>query len=132
MDNYNNEVDKKLNEVVKGKESSDKLLLSLEWVIVALSCIVLFMPIIFSELFPMENRQKILLILAGFIASFIGFCFALRIEQSAGYYECQKCRHRHIPTYKDVLLAPHIGRTRKLKCPDCGKKSWQKKVISKK
>ena len=132
MDNYNNEVDKKLNEVVKGKENSDKLLLSLEWVIVALSCIVLFMPIIFSELFPTENRQKILLILAGFIASFIGFCFALRIEQSAGYYECQKCGHRHIPTYKDVLLAPHIGRTRKLKCPDCGKKSWQKKVISKK
>ena len=84
MDNYNNEVDKKLNEVVKGKENSDKLLLSLEWVIVALSCIVLFMPIIFSELFPMENRQKILLILAGFIASFIGFCFALLMMSGTG------------------------------------------------
>ena len=45
--------------------------------------------------------------------------------------ECKKCGHRYVPTFKAVNLAMHMGRTRYLKCPECGKKSWQKKVISK-
>ncbi len=56
---------------------------------------------------------------------------AVGIEQKAGYYECQKCRDRHIPTYWQTNLAPHIGRTRYMKCPVCGKWSYQKKVLSK-
>ena len=37
---------------------------------------------------------------------------AVGIEQKAGYYECQKCHDRHIPTYWQTNLAMHIGRTR--------------------
>ncbi len=56
---------------------------------------------------------------------------AVGIEQKAGYYECQKCHYRHIPTYWQTNLAMHIGRTLYMKCPECGKWSWQKKVLSK-
>ena len=36
---------------------------------------------------------------------------AVGIEQKAGYYECQKCHDRHIPTYWQTNLAMHkIGR----------------------
>ena len=56
---------------------------------------------------------------------------AVGIEQKAGYYECQKCHDRHIPTYWQTNLAMHIGRTRYMKCPECGKWSWQKKFLSK-
>ena len=56
---------------------------------------------------------------------------AVGIEQKAGYYECQKCHHRHVPTYWQTNLAMHVGRTRYMKCPECGKRSWQKKVLSK-
>ena len=56
---------------------------------------------------------------------------AVGIEQKAGYYECQKCHDRHIPTYWQTNLAMHIGRTRYMKCPECGKWSWQKKVLIK-
>ena len=56
---------------------------------------------------------------------------AVGIEQKAGYYECRKCRHRHIPTYWQTNLAMHIGRTRYMKCPECGQWSWQKKVLTK-
>ena len=56
---------------------------------------------------------------------------AVGIEQKAGYYECQKCHDRHIPSYWQTNLAMHIGRTRYMKCPECGKWSWQKKVFSK-
>lgn len=51
--------------------------------------------------------------------------------QLAGYYECKECGHRYVPTYKAVNLAPHMGRTRYMKCPKCNEKSWQKKVLNK-
>jgi len=56
---------------------------------------------------------------------------AVGIEQKAGYYECQKCHDRHVPTYWQTNLAMHIGRTRYMKCPKCGCWSWQKKVLTK-
>ena len=56
---------------------------------------------------------------------------AVGIEQKAGYYECQHCHHRYVPTYWKTNLAMHIGRTRYMKCPECGKRSWQKKVLIK-
>ena len=61
-----------------------------------------------------------------FAAAFI----AVGIEQKAGYYECQKCGHRYVPTYWQTNLAQHAGRTRYMKCPKCGKRSWQKKVLT--
>ena len=56
---------------------------------------------------------------------------AVGIEQKAGYYECQNCHDRHVPTYWQTNLAPHVGRTRYMKCPVCGKAGWQKKVLTK-
>ncbi len=56
---------------------------------------------------------------------------AVGIEQKAGYYECQNCHDRHVPTYWQTNLAPHMGRTRYMKCPKCGKYGWQKKVLTK-
>ena len=78
-----------------------------------------------------EEWLRILLILIGLAPILIACPFMLKIEQVAGYYECKKCGHRYVPTFKAVNLAMHMGRTRYLKCPGCGKKSWQKKVISK-
>ncbi len=36
-----------------------------------------------------------------------------------------------IPTFGSVLWAPHMGRTRYMKCPKCGKTTWNKKVLKK-
>ena len=55
----------------------------------------------------------------------------VRMEQVAGYYACKECGHRYVPTYRTVAMAPHMGRTRYMRCPQCEKKSWQKKVLSK-
>lgn len=131
VDNYNKEIENKLIEMVKEKEESDRGLLRLEWVIGILSMVVLLLPIIIASYIPMEEWQRTIIIFAGFIPAIIGFVFAMKIEQIAGYYECKECGHRYVPTFKAVNLAPHMGRTRKMKCPACGKKSWQKKVISK-
>jgi DNA-directed RNA polymerase subunit RPC12/RpoP len=89
------------------------------------------MTIFVVELIPMEEWQRVAVALLGFMPVIVGLCFAMRIEQIAGYYECRHCGHKYVPTYMAVNLAPHIGRTRYMRCPECERKSWQKKVLSK-
>ncbi len=132
MENYNKEMENKLLELVKEKEQNDKQLLTLEWIIGILSCLVLLIPIVIGSLVPIEQEWlRLIIVLSGFIPCFVGFFFALKIEQVAGYYECKKCGHRYVPDFKTVSFAMHICRTRYMKCPKCKKKSWQKKVLRK-
>lgn len=132
MENYEKEMEKKLLELVKEKEESDRQLLVLEWVVGILSMIILFVPIFVAAYVQIEEWKRILIAFAGFIPAFVGFFFAVKIEQVAGYYVCRHCGHHYVPTFKAASFSMHMGRTRYMKCPNCGKKSWQKKVISKK
>ena len=132
MENYEKQLEEKLIEVVKQKEETDKKLLTLEWVIGILSLAVLMIPIYIGALVPIEQEWvRIVIVFSGFIPAIVGFAAALKIEQVAGYYECSKCGHKYVPSYKAVNMAMHIGRTRYMKCPKCQQKSWQKKVVSK-
>lgn len=131
MDNYNENSEKLLLEMVKQKEESDKRLLSAEIVIGTLSIVILLSLTFTASFLQMADWFRIVLIVAGIVISLPGLFYALRIEQIAGYYECGKCHHKYVPTYKSVFFAPHINRTRYMKCPECKKKSWNKKVISK-
>lgn len=132
MEDKNEIMEKNLIEAVRAKEEADKRLLTLEVVIGVLSFLILFIPVLIAAFLPIEREWiRVLIAFSGFIPCFVGFFFALKIEQVAGYYECAICHHKYVPTYKAMNLAPHMGRTRKMCCPKCGKKSWQKKVISK-
>ena len=131
MENRDKELENKLIEIIKEKEESDRRLLTLEWVVGILSIIVLFVPILIAAYLPIKDWQRITLIISGFIPFIVGMCYAIKIEQTAGYYECGHCKHRYVPTFKAVFFAPHMGRTRQMVCPKCKQKSWQKKVISK-
>ena len=131
VDNYNKETEKLLIEMVKQKEETDKKLLSLEILIGTLSVIILVGFCFVAAYFQMEDWLRIVFIVLGFVIGLVGIMFALCIEQTAGYYECGACGHKYVPTFGSVLWAMHMGRTRYMKCPKCGKMSWQKKVISK-
>ena len=131
MDNYNKELENNLLDMIKQKEQADKRLLSVEVFIGITATIVLFALIFVAAFIQMETWLKISLIVFGFILFLAGCFYAVRIEQVAGYYECEHCKHRYVPTYKAVNMAMHMGRTRYMRCPQCGKKSWQKKVLSK-
>ena len=131
MANYNKELENNLLEIIKQKEQADKRLLSIEVFIGITAIIVLFALIFVAAFIQMETWLRISLIVFGFILFWAGCFYALRIEQVAGYYECAHCKHRHVPTYKAVNMAMHMGRTRYIRCPQCGKKSWQKKVLIK-
>lgn len=118
-----------LNEIIKSNEEKDKQLLELEYVIGYISSISFLTLIFVASYVEMSLWLRILLIVTGSIIFAFGVGKAVKIEQIAGYYECQNCNHKYIPTYQSVLWAMHLGRTRKMKCPKCGKKTWQKKVL---
>ena len=131
MDNFNKKLENNLLEMVKQKEEADKRLLALEIFIGLTSTIILTAAVFAAAFIRMDNLLKIAFIIFGFVIFIAGCLCALRIEQIAGYYECRKCGHRYVPTYMAVNVAMHTGRTRYMRCPKCGKKSWQRKVISK-
>lgn len=131
VNRYNEESEKNLIEMLRQKEQADRRLLALEIVIGVLAVIFLFTLIAAAAFFDMPDWLRIVLIVFGIAVFLITMSFGLRIEQVAGYYECQNCGCRYVPSYRSVFFAMHMNRTRYMKCPECGKRSWQKKVISK-
>ena len=130
-DVYNEKIEQNLFDMIKQKEASDKRLLTMEIVMGVLISIVFFALIFIASFAEIKSWLRITLIITGFIPFIIMLPFAIRIEQTAGYYECQICHNKYIPTFSSVLWSMHINRTRYMKCPKCNKRSWQKKIISK-
>ena len=131
MENYNREVEDRLVELVKEKEASDRRLLRMEIVTGVMCLIPLIAAIVLVNVIPMEEWLGGLIAGLCVIPLLVATPFMIRIEQTAGYYECASCGHKHIPKYASVFMAMHMGRTRYMKCPECGKRTWQKKKISK-
>ena len=131
MEKYNEEMEKHLLEIVKEKEIADRRLLKIEIVMGIVSISLMLGLCVLAAYAPIDDWLRIVLIIIGCIPCLVLVPFMIRIEQMAGYYECEKCGNRYVPKYSSVFMAMHMGRTRYLKCPECNKRSWQKKVISK-
>ena len=100
--------------------------------VIGIGSTIIFTILIFMSVYFVESEGiKILLFIFAFLFLITGVSIALKIETEEGYYECQKCHHKYIPSYRQVYFAMHIGRTRYMKCPHCQKRSWQKKIYSK-
>ncbi len=124
-------LEENLLEMVKLKEEKDKQLLNVE-IFISIPTVTIGVLLCFIASFAdITDTLRIVLIALAFLLIFTICFIALRIEQTAGYYECQKCHHKYVPTYQSVLWAMHIGRTRYMKCPKCNQKSWNKKTTTK-
>ena len=124
------ELELELEKAKKQKEQADARLLKIEWAIAIFGLIILFSCIFVASFVKLALWLKIVLIVLGLVLFLILALICVWIERVAGYFECAKCHYRHVPTRSQIHLAMHIGRTRYLKCPKCGEKSWNKKVLS--
>ncbi len=131
VENYNKEMENNLLEMIKQKQESDKRLLKLEIVLGIIAVLPLIAAVVIASIVPMEEWKGGLLVGLSLLPLLIATPFALKIEQKAGYYVCKNCGHRYVPKYSNVFMAMHIGRTRYMKCPECSKNSWHKKVLTK-
>lgn len=131
MDNYNKEQEKNLLEMAKELEKKNKTIWTTMWVILIVSMIALFASIFCAGFFMPEGVWQVVVILASVVVFLIPCFYALKLEVSVGAYKCKNCGHEFVPTYTQALNAMHMGFTRHLKCPNCGKRTWCKKVINK-
>ena len=131
MEDYNKKTEDNLLEMTRDKQEADKTLLRLEVVVGVICIAVMLVLCAIASFIEMEEWLRITLILVGLMPLIIATPFMIKVEQRAGYYECAECGHRYIPKYKSVFWAMHFGRTRYMRCPKCGKISWNKKVLTK-
>ncbi len=129
-DSYDKRAEENLLAMKREMEEKNRQLLRAEYWIVFPAVIAGFALVFVASFVTMPLWLRALLIAFALVMIFTVAFIAVGIEQKAGYYECQNCGHRYVPTYWQTNLAPHYGRTRRMKCPKCGKRSWQKKVLT--
>lgn len=128
---YMEKTERIIYDLKKANDEKNKQLLALEWVIGLTSSLAFLILIFIASYLEMADMVRYLLIALALLIFIPGMIGSLKIEQVAGYYECNKCHYRYIPSFSSVLWAIHYGRTRYLKCPKCNERSWNKKVLSK-
>lgn len=128
---YDRRAEENLVEMRRQLEEKNRHLLRTEYLIGGPTIVAGLVMCMLAAFVQMPVWLRIALIVFALVMIFTVAFLAVGIEQKAGYYECQICGHRYVPTYRQTNLAMHMGRTRYMKCPECGKRSWQKKVLTK-
>ena len=131
MENSNQKSEQLLLEMAKELEKKNKTIWNAMWTIMILSIIGLIGGLAIVAFFMPEGPCMIVAILALCVIFLIPCFYALKLEVSVGAYKCKNCGHEIVPTYKEAMNAMHMGFTRYLKCPNCNKRTWCKKVTKK-
>lgn len=131
MENESKMDEKLLLEFAKELEQKNKTIWTSMWVIMIVSITAMISGIFLAKSFLSEGILQTS-ILIGITVLFLMPCFyALKLEVSVGAYKCKICGQEIEPAYSQALWAMHMGTTRYLKCPNCGKHSWCKKILKK-
>lgn len=131
MKDYKEKNEELLVQLAKQDELKNRSIMTSMWTILITSSIFYIMILLLAVNVLEEGLVLGTIICVATIIFLIAGFIALKFEVDAGYYECKKCHHKFIPTYKEVLFSMHISTTRYLKCPKCHKRSWAKKVMYK-
>lgn len=136
MEDYN----AKSEEVIIGLKSENekyaKRLLRSEAYIVVVGVVASLAMIIAGTIIALKNGENdplaVVLIVSGCVIVVAAALIGLGIEVKTGYYECAECGHIYKPSsLLKTAFAIHMNTTRYMKCPKCGKRCWQKKVLTK-
>ena len=131
MENDNQKTEQLLLDMAKELEKKNKTIWSSMWTIMIISIAVLIAGIFVAAFLIPEGIWQLITILGSCVVFLIPCFYALKLEVSVGAYKCKDCGCEIVPTYKEAMNAMHMGFTRYLKCPNCNKRTWCKKVIKK-
>lgn len=131
MKEYDKRAEELLLEMARVDEQQNKRLMTSMWTMLITS-VIFYIGILSLSVSLLTEGPILGAIICASTAVFVIAAFiALKFEVEAGYYECKKCHHKFVPTYMQALMAMHMSTTRYLKCPECHKRSWAKKVMYK-
>lgn len=131
MENNSQKNEQLLLDMAKELERKNKTIWASMWAIMIVSMTALFAVILIAAFLIPEGIWQLVTILGVCIVFLIPCFYALKLEVSVGAYKCKNCGCEIVPTYKEAMNAMHMGFTRYLKCPNCNKRTWCKKVIKK-
>ncbi len=131
MENKNEKNEQLLLEMAKEVEQKNRKIWTSMWVILIVSMTAMIVGIFIATFLIPEGMSLFFTYFVICVFFLIPCYYALKLEVSVGAYKCKNCGHEIVPTYSDVLWAIHRGTTRYLKCPNCGKRTWCKKVLKK-
>ena len=131
MENNEQKNEQLLLKMAKEIEEKNKTIWRTMWVIMVVSITALLAGMFLTAFLIPEGPWQLVSILGICIVFMIPCLYAVKLEVSVGAYKCKNCGNEFVPTYKEVMMAMHRGFTRHLVCPECGKRTWCKKVIKK-
>ena len=131
MENNNKKNEQLLLDMAKELEKKNKIIWFSMWAIMIVSIVGLSAGILAAVFLIPEGVWQLVTIIGICIVFLIPCFYALKLEVSVGAYKCKNCGNEIVPTYTQALNAMHMGTTRYLKCPKCGKRTWCKKVLKK-
>lgn len=131
-ENYKQRAEELLIEMKSKEEKTNRTLLNLEKILAVSVCICGGL-LGYVAKFVMEHSRTygVIILIVFFIMVITCVYIGIKIEHDAGYYECPNCHYKYVPSMKAVVFSTHMGTTRKIKCPKCGKKAFHKKILTK-
>ena len=124
------QTEKILLNMAKELEQKNKIIWKSMWVIMIVSIVALFTGIFIARFLIPEGVWQLVTVLSLCVIFLMPCFYALKLEISVGAYKCKNCGQEIVPTYSQALWAMHKGTTRYLKCPNCKKHTWCKKILN--
>ena len=129
METSDKKSEKLILDMAKELEKKNKTIWSSMCAIMIVSMTALIAGIFIVAFLIPEGIWQLVAILGVCVVFLIPCFYALKLEVNVGAYKCKNCGEKIVPTYTQALNTMHMGFTRYLKCPKCGKRTWCKKVL---
>lgn len=129
METKNEKNEQLLLDMAREMELKDKKIWGSMWMLMSISTLAMLAGLFAVALLIPEGIVQTVVLLSICVVFLIPCFYALKLEVSVGAYRCRHCGREFVPTYTQAMWSLHLGTTRYLKCPDCGKRTWSKKVL---
>ena len=126
---YRKKAEDNMMDLMKEREESKKKV----YLQIALAVMVVlpaFALIMIAGLADIQVWLRWTLIGIGAVLVIGGGGIACVVDMNTGTFECRHCKTRFVPTVGAYLAGPHTILTRRLKCPNCGKKSYCRRRLT--
>lgn len=130
-DSENSLIEKAMVDYLKQETTKNKKNFIGELLVGISSIFLLTMNLLLIGFSLAEAYIKIIIIVLSILLGIITIIGLVILDINIGYFECEECHERFIPTTKEYIFGVHTIRKRRLKCPNCHKKTWCLKRISK-
>lgn len=126
---YQNNAEENIVKLIKEKEET-KFRLIIETIVVFLTIIAACTIIMITGYVELKTWVRILLIVVALVIMFGGIGVAAALEMRSAVFKCSKCGHVFEPTKSAYIMGAHTIMRRRLKCPNCQKRNWCKRLLS--